>query len=150
MKVKGVERTLTNLEIAECQLERSIELYIDKEDYISALTLSGAAEEILGKLLNKQGKSHWLDEILNGAIRALGFRKSSLDTPEARRARKEISNLANYHRNRLKHHNKDGSITFKVDEEAANMIDRAISNYFKLTEGETEAMVRFKELVILG
>lgn len=50
----------------------------------------------------------------------------------------------------MKHHNNDGTITFIVDAEAANMIDRAISNYFKFTQRETGAMRRFKELIIFG
>ena len=48
----------------------------------------------------------------------------------------------------MKHYNDDGSITFIVDAEAADMINRAISNYFKLTKRETGAMGRFKELVV--
>lgn len=148
MNVAGIEETLTNLEVAERQLERSIALYLDEKDFVSALTLSGAAEEILGKLLNKQGKEHWLDNISKGALRALGFRKKMFDTPEAKKARKEIANLANHHKNRMKHYNDDGSITFTVDAEAADMIDRAISNYFELTQRETGAMGLFKEIVI--
>ncbi|QSP95500.1 hypothetical protein LPB19_03525 [Marinobacter salinisoli] len=150
MKVDGIEETLTNLQIAERQLERSIGLFLDQKDFVSSLTLAGAAEEILGKLLNERGEKHWLDEVLSGALRALGFRRNTLETPEAKKSRKEVSNLANYYKNRLKHYNEDGSITFTVDAEAADMIDRAISNYFKLTKSETGAMERFKELVLLG
>lgn len=148
MRGAKVEETLSNLEIAERQLERSISIFLDDEDYVSALTLAGAAEEILGKLLNKVGKKHWLDSISHGALRALGFRKSTLETPEAKSARKEIANIANRHKNNVKHYNADGSITFFVDVAAAEMIDRAISNYFDLTKRETGAMGRFKELVI--
>ena len=78
MKIEEIEETLSNLDIAERQLERAIVLFLDDKDYVSALTLAGAAEEILGKLLNKAGKEHWLDSITEGALRALGFRKSFL------------------------------------------------------------------------
>ncbi len=121
---------------------------MDDKDYISALTLAGAAEEILGKLLNKVGKEHWLDSISKGALRALGFRRKEFQTHEAVTARKEIANIANLNKNRLKHYNNDGAITLLVDVAAAEMIERAISNYFDLTQRETGAMGRFKELII--
>jgi hypothetical protein len=150
MRVDEIEETLSNLEIAHRQIERAIVLFLDDKDYVSALTLAGAAEEILGKLLNKEGKEHWLDSISKGALRAMGFRKSELQTPEALKGRKEISDIANRHKNMLKHYNSDGTITLLVDVAAAEMIDRAISNYFDLTQRETGAMGRFKELVIWG
>ena len=121
---------------------------MDDKDYISALTLAGAAEEILGKLLNKVGKEHWLDSISKGALRALGFRRKEFKTHEAVTARKEIANIANLNKNRLKHYNNDGTITLLVDVAAAEMIERAISNYFDLTQRETGAMGQFKELII--
>lgn len=150
MRVEEIEETLSNLEIAHRQIERAIVIFLDDKDYVSALTLAGAAEEILGKLLNKEGKEHWLDSISKGALRALGFWKKELQTLEAAKAKKEIANIANLHKNRVKHYNNDGTITFLVDVAAAEMIDRAISNYFDLTKRETGAMGRFKELVIWG
>ncbi|MDB5966280.1 MAG: hypothetical protein JWQ72_2780 [Polaromonas sp.] len=150
MQVEEIEETLSNLEVAHRQIERAIAIFFDEKDYVSALTLAGAAEEILGKLLNKEGKKHWLDSISDGALRALGFQKKDLKTPEAAQARKEIADIANRHKNMVKHYNNDGTITFLVDVAAAEMIDRAISNYFDLTKRETGAMGRFKELVIWG
>lgn len=89
-------------------------------------------------------------QISKGALRALGFRKKELRTPEAQKARKEISDIANRYKNRLKHYNNSGTITLLVDVAAAQMINRSISNYFDLTQRETEAMGRFKELVTWG
>ena len=150
MNVEGCKVTLSNLDIAERQLERSIELFLDRKDFVSALTLAGAAEEILGKLLKAQDKKHWLEEITGAALKALGYRKSDMETPSANQARKGIVALANRSRNSLKHYNDDGSITLEIDVEAADMIDRAVSNYWKLTQRETGAMGRFRELVFMG
>lgn len=150
MHVDEIEETLSNLEIAHRQIERAIVLFLDDRDYVSALTLAGAAEEILGKLLNKEGKEHWLDSISKGALRVLGFRKIELKTPEALKAKKEIANIANRHKNTFKHYNSDGTVTLLVDVAAAKMIDRAISNYLDLTQRETGAMGKFKELIIWG
>lgn len=139
---------MTNLEIAHRQLERSIDLFMVQRDYVSALTLAGAAEEILGKLLNREGKSHWLDEITGGALEALGFIDKEADSAEAKKARKEIANLANFYKNRCKHFSEEGQIVFAVDVKAAEMIDRAISNYWELTKRETGGMGRFREVVL--
>lgn len=148
MKVQEITETLTNLEIAHRQLERSIELFLDRNDFVSAITLAGAAEEILGKLLNKEGKTHWLDEVTSGALRFLGFEGEALQSPEAKKAGKEIYNISNYYKNRCKHFNSEDHLTFTVDVQAAEMIDRAISNYWALTHRETGAMGRFRELVL--
>jgi hypothetical protein len=123
-------------------------LFLDDRDYVSAITLAGAAEEILGKLLNKEGMSHWLDEITDGALRLLGYEGEALQSPEAKKAGKEIANISNHYKNRLKHFNAEDHITFSVDVQAAEMIDRAISNYWSLTQRETGAMGRFRELVL--
>lgn len=148
MRVDELEETLSNLEIAHRQIERAIVLFLDDQDYVSALTLAGAAEEILGKLLNKEGKDHWIDRVSKRALRALGFRKIELQTPEALKAKKEIANIVNRHKNTFKHYNSDGTVTLLVDVAAAEMIDRAISNYFDLTRRKTGVMEMFKELVI--
>ncbi|WP_423709909.1 hypothetical protein [Undibacterium sp. WLX3042] len=148
MKLARVDETLTNLEIAHRQLERAIDLFMGPKDYVSALTLAGAAEEILGKLLNKRGQTHWLDEITSGALGALGFVDAEADSPEAKAARKEIANLANFYKNRCKHFSEVDQISFPVDVKAAEMIDRAVSNYWDLTNRETGAMGRFREVVL--
>lgn len=148
MKLKPQFETLSNLEVAHRQLERAIALFMDEQDFVSALTLAGAAEEILGKLLVEQGKSHWLESISVAALVVLGFPKTEHESPEAREAKREIANIANFHKNRLKHINVEGTMTFLVNEKAAEMIDRAISNYLELTKRETGAMGRFRHEVL--
>lgn len=73
-----------------------------------------------------------------------------MKSPEAKKAGKEIANISNYYRNRVKHFNLEGQITITVDVQAAEMIDRAVENYWRLTQRETGAMGRFRELVIHG
>lgn len=148
MVVGGVEETLSNLEIAHRQIERAIVIFLDDKDYVSALTLAGAAEEVLGKLLNKEEKEHWLDSISKEALQALGFRKEEAQSQEATRVKKEIANSVNQHKNRFKHYSQDEEVALLVDEAAAKMISRAISNYFELTQRKTGAMGKFNELVI--
>ena len=47
---------LTKLEIAERQLNRAISLLIEDSDRVCAITLAGAAEEVLAGLLKAIGK----------------------------------------------------------------------------------------------
>ena len=148
MHLDEIEETLSNLEIAHRQIERAVVVFLDDKDYVSALTLACAAEEILGKLLNKDGKEHWLECISKCALRTLGFRKKEFESPEALKVKREITSIANHYKNRLKHYNDDGTITLLVEVAAAEMIDRAISNYFDLTQRETGVMGRFKELIM--
>ena len=133
--------SLSKLEIAQIQLDRSIELFFKEKDYISSITLAGAAEEILGKLLNINNKEikNSLEEIIEKTITECG----DLFTEEIKK--KDIVSLANYYRDHCKHI-KDGKDTyFSVDFEAAHLIDRASRNYFKLTGTETKNMVKFRE-----
>ena len=148
MKVEVITETLSNLEIAKRQLNRAILLFFDEKDYVSSLTLAGAAEEILGKILNHEmSSSHSLDEVINGALK---LNNVPIGGHEEKKAKKEIANIANYFKNRLKHYNAEGELTFSVDFYAAQIIDRAIENYFKTTGNETPQMARFKNEVLLG
>ena len=56
MKLKPQFEMLSNLEVAHRQLERAISLYMHEQDCVSALTLAGVAEKILGKLLAERGQ----------------------------------------------------------------------------------------------
>lgn len=147
MKVEIVTESLTNLEIAKRQLDRSISLFFNEKDFVSSLTLAGASEEILGKLLNKQGIPHIMDEIIKGS---LALNEIELESPDEPKARKSITGMMNRFKNKLKHYNEDGSITFSVDFYAAEMINRAAQNYFTLTSDETELMKRFKVEVMMS
>lgn len=148
MKLDVVTETLTNIEIAERQLDRSIKLFLDEKDFISALTLAGAAEEILGKLLNKNGESNALAEVIQACLRLNGIDASS-SASETKKVEKGIANLANYYKNRLKHFNNEEPLTFSVDYFAAEIIDRAMDNYWNYTQQETEQMERFKNSILM-
>jgi len=59
--------TLSAIEIAEHQLLAALKLWRDG-DYLSALTLAGAAEEILGKRLRKIGRAYSFEQIRNTIV----------------------------------------------------------------------------------
>ncbi|MBB3231128.1 hypothetical protein [Halomonas stenophila] len=138
MKVEVITESLSYLEIAERQIDRAISLFLNEKDFISSITLAGAAEEILGKMVGEADGTHVLNDLIDGSLRLLGVDAND------KKARKEVANIANYYRNRVKHYSDDGGLHFSVDFEAAEIIDRAISNYWKLTQEETPLMERFK------
>jgi hypothetical protein len=128
-------------------LEHStLSLFFEAKDFVSALTLAGAAEEILGKLLEQQGQTHALGHIIDGSLKLNDVEPGSPEEPRARRA---TANLANQFKNRLKHYSEEDATTFSVDFYAAEIIDRAITNYFAYTGQETKKMKRFKEEVAM-
>lgn len=115
---------LSKLEVATHQLSAAIELFLDKKDYLSSLTLAGAAEEILGKLLTVQGGISTLD-----FLKTFHFDQTDPSLSIDKR-NKIISDLANNARNAAKHLNDDQVIVSQ--ENALQMIMRAIPMCWKL------------------
>ncbi|MFM0742254.1 hypothetical protein PQQ51_33975, partial [Paraburkholderia xenovorans] len=57
-------RIIPKLEVATLQLDMAIRLFLER-DYVSSLTLAGAAEEILGKLSKRAKLDNAVDFVLN-------------------------------------------------------------------------------------
>ncbi|MDC8748685.1 hypothetical protein NY751_22120 [Xanthomonas campestris] len=75
--------SLHKREIAKRQLITACELYIQERDFLSILTLTGAAEEILGVLLKREGKTNTVDSIVD-------FRRiAGADTNQKRNRRRD-------------------------------------------------------------
>lgn len=103
---------LTQLETAKHQLDRSIEMLLDHQDYICSLTLAGAAEGILAGVSSKNFMF-----VRDEAARHFG------------NTSKEIADCFNETRNLLKHGTLDIStkaVNINVFE-SAFMISRAIN-----------------------
>jgi len=122
---------IDKISIARIQLDTAISLFLSDTDFISSLTLAGASEEILGKLLERDGndstlkKLHaWYEETSGEEIKY-----------------SEFAQKANLARNCLKH-----ASVMEEDEieiykwEAVNMIMRAMTNYKELTNEPSKIM----------
>ena len=109
---------------------------LDDKDAICAVTLAGAAEEILGKLVELGGQKHSLEGFIDTCI-ALG--KNRPGEPSKRR---EFAEIANYFRNELKHFI-EGSHIVLTAEAACELIDRAAENLWLLEGRETEQVQRY-------
>ena len=130
-------RELCKHEIAQAQLERAVILALDNADSISAVTLAGAADEILGSLLRQQGR-----QTTYGVLRQLisdihgKMRKEKWSSVE-------FNELVNGVRNHFKHFSGCEKVWADPEQEACNLIHRAISNYTALGNEKTEIMERW-------
>ncbi|MEJ1422113.1 MAG: hypothetical protein Q2484_16470 [Candidatus Sedimenticola sp. (ex Thyasira tokunagai)] len=107
---------LNKIDIAKQQIERAIDLFLHEQDYISSITLAGAADEVLGKMVDNSGVSSaysGISSLMNGIHEELNRELYS---------NKEFNSLANGARNHLKH--LSGAETVEIDprQEACNML----------------------------
>jgi hypothetical protein len=127
-----MHHALTKNQIALVQIHRALRCYRTHRDYVSAITLAGAAEEICGAELKRGKKSHALDERIRifQSVETVLLGRSATD-------RKALNPRLNRTRNELKHWNDSSIQSLDVDwrGEAEEMLDRAISNFFKLNGG---------------
>jgi len=134
-------KTINKLDVAIAQLETALEPYLSNGCRISVTTLAGAAEEILGRYLEIEKEETALAETVR--IVCLLHKKRCGTTPEP----KLIKKRANLAKNSFKHMDLEGDFDIAVDveEEASDMLNRAVDNYWKLTKCLTPIMERYEE-----
>jgi len=126
--------------VARQQLETAIRLFEEGADFLSVITLAGAADEIVGRLAQEAGVSSSLDSL---KAATLAMHQHLFQEPGDA---KWIADRANRARNALKHLNTGQGRTVTLDpvEEASDMLDRAITNYWSLTLSLTPTMDRYE------
>jgi hypothetical protein len=123
-------------DIARGQLETAIRLFlVDGCDMFSAITLAGAAGEILHQLVVRAGKQPFVDY----TVKLHDWRNLG-PTPSRSKVMKYIHELLFI--NEMKHHDKDAQDIIQLDAEecALAAILKAIVDYKTLTGDETEAI----------
>jgi hypothetical protein len=134
------ESTYEKRSIALAQLETALRLFQEGSDLFSVITLAGAAEEILGKLVRRQGGETSVDSLARAAasVHEHLFGKWVDERTFIRRA--------NSARNALKHldEGRDLTVTADVRDEAVDMLHRAIDNYWLLEASLTASMEKFE------
>jgi hypothetical protein len=113
--------------IAEHQLRTALRLW-QEQDYLSALTLAGAAEEILGKRLQKVGRKPSFDQ-LKALIVAIARQDGDTDP----KLEAVVGDRLNHTRNQLKHYSGDDELCFDLRTDCQEMLERAIGNFQALT-----------------
>ncbi len=132
-------RTLTKLDIAEQQLVHAIELFCSGERIISAITLAGAAEEILGKLVVASRRTNALGGEVDYQCEMFESHFGCATDP------KIFRDLENNARNELKHLCAGGDIEIDLEQEAVNLIERAVNNFRMLRPGPNSAFQTFDD-----
>ncbi|MBC5786383.1 hypothetical protein H8N03_25825 [Ramlibacter sp. USB13] len=132
------------LDMATRQLETALSLYFEGQDQFSVITLAGAADEIFGQVLRAQGQEPRLQE-LSKSVAAI-YRKlygSEITV-------KTVADRANHARNALKHWSEGQPLVVEFDvlEEAKDMVERGIANYWSLFGDLTPQMERFEKEVL--
>jgi hypothetical protein len=115
-------KSISKKEIALTQLRRSIELF-GQEDFICAITLAGAADEILTRIAESHGKNSAAKNIKT--IKDQLVRIGWLESESLGEIRKDINKV----KNELKHFSVDEDVSADFREEALEMITGALMNY---------------------
>ena len=118
------ERTYDRLDLAKGQLDTALNLLLDHEDYPSAITLAGAAEEMFGRALTNRGGKSALDhsyDSMSDLYRTLCDEKVD---------KRKFVAQENAARNALKHLQASEGTTIALDLKTAAswMLARAILN----------------------
>lgn len=135
----------SRVDLACEQLETAIEIFLDRNSPVSALTLAGAAEEILGKEVNSLGGTNELMRRYEERCRLLP--RAGIEPP----ALKDFIQKENDARNAAKHISarKDGGRAYdpflrgNLRWEATRMISRALTNARLLALPESAIWRRF-------
>jgi hypothetical protein len=129
---------LSKRDLALSQLNHAIALFIEERELISCITLAGAAEEILGKLVAASGGTPALTRRAE-ATRQLHqwFWGTDLGA-------KVFVNIRNDTKNNLKHLVAGTDVEIDLRKEAMRMLDRALENYEKLRIKRSEHVRRYR------
>ena len=125
------------LQAAQAQLETALALYLDDNDYLSAITLAGAADNLTGQILAEKGGAHSLSG--NAKVFAWLVGKLGGVAPNEKAAITELNDARDW----LKHYKPGSVMEFDPKARAQEMLERAVYNVLVLTGNETELMRRF-------
>lgn len=132
-------QTYKRVDLAIEQLGVALRLFLDEQSYASALTLAGAAEEVLGKALEHSGRTNTMQYMYDRLAPAMELMKGR------QFKKKEFADEENEARNALKHMRTPEEETITADLEVATawMLSRACDNYNRLDLEKTDDMRRF-------
>ena len=125
-------RKYAKLTVATQQLDTALRLYLARKEYFSAITLAGAAEEILGVYLKLHKQPNAFDEDLRSTLRVYRWLHGEDGS------RDSIQKTINRVKNSSKHMGGKGDQALSCDagEEERDILDRAVSNYYRLMSFE--------------
>ena len=129
---------LQKIEIARRQIEVALDLYFNGGDPLAVITLAGAAEEILGSLVKREGKPAAMQRVLARLERNSGQAQDFA----------EFCKNINRVRNALKHARDPGEDDIDIaPHEPVSMLGRAVGNYALLKQPLSPSMFRLYPLL---
>lgn len=132
---------ISKLEAAIRQADAAIVLFL-QGDYLSSLTLAGAADDMLGSLMRQAGKASALDRIV------IYHRPDTDPSLTAEEHRTLVASIANRARNQSKHAGDPKETHVDVDQiHPLQMLMRAVPMVPNLGAGLTPKMVELFEWV---
>ena len=134
MRLRQIRKT----HIAFHLLRKSLSVYFNEKDYLSALHLAGASEEILGKCLEAKGIDNAIKtETKNFVAVYQHLYKKPVTEKYAR-------DFLNSTKNAVKHMNaKEDIVIMDPKEDAEAIIERAITNWYRLGLNLSALMEKF-------
>jgi hypothetical protein len=137
-------QTYSRLDLARNQLRSAIGLFVSRRDRFSVITLAGAADVLLSRLVNNAGLESFTESALRHEVEIGG--------PAA--TREEFGKGINdtLFINQLKHMDEedDGYVDFDPEECALAAILKAIVNYMQLGEQKDDSVLAFMAWVKLN
>ena len=127
------------IDVAQCQLDQAITLFLDGKDYYSSRTLAGDGEEIFGKLTESSGNTHALNKMEKDICSTI-----TDEELDAIGKQKGLISLLNEYRNWLKHYVPEGNIFIEAEDSAYELIDRTIENCIAVTGMKSDKMVKYR------
>jgi hypothetical protein len=127
------------VQLAVEQLHVAIDLFLSKRSFVSALTLAGAAEEILGRKAERLGKEKVIStqhKIISNLLDRSNRKMQSF---------KEYAKSKNVARNKVKHFDPESDEDFcmNIEREAIAKIGNACKNYERCGMPFTEKILEF-------
>lgn len=118
---QAISKLQVTCELLECSLES-----YSRSKYFTCIHLAGAAEELLGEYLRREGMSSSLN-----SWRTDGLRVVNAVAGEDVWAAEEMVSRLKYARNRTKHMkaNGDAEVLFEPEAEAFEVLERAVSDF---------------------
>ena len=129
--------TIPKSALALSQLNVAIGLFASRREYPAVITLAGAAEEIYGKLVQKNGGKIALKEI---SERLCDMHRAAFNEEPNE---KDYVNLRNRAKNELKHIGSGDDFTADLEYEASELLERALHNYREFTGSQHPRLPEF-------
>lgn len=141
MKTEGLNK-IHQVDVALIQLEKACELFFRK-DYISSLTLAGAAEEILGNISEKESKKFLNRKKNDRGISAFNMQAELFENLMGQDY-STFKQKRNQTRNELKHLKDNYTVDIsELELKVKQIIGDAVTNY-KLISGELPKLSQIK------